>query len=128
MGDVPIVGVLFLLAVVSAPLWVRRLRAGAPAAGVRVVTRTALSRSSTLAVVEVDGRRLLLGAGDQGVRLLTELDPDDRTDAAPGTEPAADPTAASPFHGPRIGLLDRLRVMTVRSTPQGRPPRVPFRR
>lgn len=126
MGDVPILGVLFLLAVVSAPLWIRRLRSGTPAAGIRVVTRTALSRSATLTVVEVDGRRLLLGAGDQGVRLLTELDPDDRTDAAPGTEPATT-TVATPF-GPRIGLLDRLRAMTVRSTPQGRPQRVPFRR
>ena len=42
---------------------------------VRVRSRQALSRGSSLAVVEVGSRVLVLGVSDAGVRLLTELDP-----------------------------------------------------
>ena len=42
---------------------------------VRVRSRQALSRGSSLAVVEVGSRVLVVGVSDSGVRLLTELDP-----------------------------------------------------
>lgn len=41
----------------------------------RVTARTALHRNAAVVVVEVDGRRLLVGTSAQHVSLLTELDP-----------------------------------------------------
>jgi flagellar biogenesis protein FliO len=130
--DVPILGVLALLAVCTAPLWVKRLRGAAPESTVSVLGRTALSRSAVVAVVRVGDRRLLVGAGEHGVNVLSELpelDAEGRTDAVSHPE-ATDLSAltSTSIEGPRIGLLDRLRVMTVRSTPVGRPLRVPSRR
>jgi hypothetical protein len=60
---------------------------------------------------------------------LPELDAEGRTDAVSHPE-VADlvSTTSTSIEGPRIGLLDRLRVMTVRSTPVGRPFRVASRR
>jgi flagellar protein FliO/FliZ len=52
---------------------VRRSPARAPAA-VRIVTRAPLAREAGVAVVEVDGRRLLVGFGAAGVRVLSRLD------------------------------------------------------
>jgi flagellar protein FliO/FliZ len=43
---------------------------------VRVRTRQSLSRGSSLAVVEVGSRVLVLGVSDSGVRLLTEMTPE----------------------------------------------------
>jgi flagellar biogenesis protein FliO len=129
--DVPILGVLALLAVCTAPLWVKRLRAVAPESAVSVLGRTALSRSAVVAVVRVGDRRLLVGAGEHGVNVLTELPelaPEGRTDAVTLPETLDVPSRVSSTEGPRIGLLDRLRVMTVRSTPVERPLRVASRR
>lgn len=120
----------------------------------RVVGRTGLTRQALVAVIEVDGRRWLVGAADQGVQLLAELGPgecpptaqqfenllvDDHASAPPPTDTDTDtdssPTAVrrprlpstpltphlgvhrtdAPTHGPRIGPLDRLRAMTVRT-------------
>ena len=39
----------------------------------RVTARTALHRGAVIAVVEVEGRRLLIGAGAQQVSLIAEL-------------------------------------------------------
>lgn len=50
---------------------VRRQRAAA----MSVVARQSLGGRNGLAVVDVAGRRLLLGTGEKGVTLLTELDP-----------------------------------------------------
>jgi flagellar biogenesis protein FliO len=129
--DVPILGVLALLAVCTAPLWVKRLRSVAPESAVSVLGRTALSRSAVVAVVRVGDRRLLVGAGEHGVNVLTELselEPEGRTDAVTLPETVDVPSTVSSIEGPRIGLLDRLRVMTVRSTPVERPFRVASRR
>lgn len=149
-----VLGLLLMAVVLTAPMWVKRLRPGAEHANVRVLGRTALSRSAVVAVVEIGDRRLLVGAAEQGVSVLTELDPHTAADtpldgAAPadvdltalthegeGRTDAALPTSAaqllagtSPTAGPRIGPLDRLRAMTVRTTPPpGRPIRVPLRR
>ena len=116
---------------------------GRPGSGVRVSGRHGVSKGAVVAIVEVDGRRFLVGAGDQQVTLLTELEP------TPEVEPAHDEgavpadtasslptrlgvalaqahrharrphrTGPTTTHGPRIGPLDRLRAMTVR-TPVG---------
>lgn len=115
----------------------------------RIVGRTGLTRQALVAVVEVDGRRWLVGAADQGVSLLAELGPGegpadittalgDVGDALPpaGDEPRTTTRSGAPprrtrpallaphlgvhrtdapTHGPRIGPLDRLRAMTVRT-------------
>lgn len=117
----------------------------------RVLGRTGLTKSSIVAVVEVGERRFLVGAGEDGVRLLSELDAaaaaeavvadgvddgaDDDLDLLPagttlddeltallsGTTPDRGADGSTPYTtGPRIGPLDRLRALTVR-TPTGEP-------
>jgi flagellar biogenesis protein FliO len=168
--DSPLVGLLLLGALVATPLVLRRLRAAAPD-GLRVLGRTALHKGAVVAVVAVGERRFVLGAGEKGVQLLTELAPvadedvlghatvttsastsaattssthslisPGRTDAVTTPDvpagPAEDalaallgpPGSAGTTAGPGIGLVDRLRSMTVRTTPTGRPIRVPLRR
>ena len=51
---------------------------------VRVCSRQSLSRGSSLAVVEVGSRVLVVGVSDSGVRLLTELDPAELGSASSG--------------------------------------------
>lgn len=52
-----------------------RRRGGArPAAALRVTARAALGRAA-VAVVEVDGRRFLVGGGERALELLAELEP-----------------------------------------------------
>jgi flagellar biogenesis protein FliO len=110
-----------LALIVGALLLVRRWaqRGGALGAndGVKVLSRTGLTRGSVLAIVEVAGHRYLLGASDQGVRLLTELDDDAMlsTPAPPAPPRAMDRRAIA--QGPRMGLVNRLQQMTVRSHP-----------
>jgi flagellar biogenesis protein FliO len=105
----------------------------------RIVGRTGLTRTSLVAVVAVDDRRFLVGASDGRVDLLAELDPIldlDREAAAlhanEGLAPFSAPAQFGVQHdstthplgvhrtdatidGPRIGPLDRLRMMTVRT-------------
>ncbi len=112
-----------MLLVVGAPLaiwwWMRRSRAGSTAR-LRVTDKAALGRNVWIAVAEVDGQRFLLGAGENGVGLLSELEP------APVVEPA---TATEEDHTnatervaePRMGLIRRLQLMTLRTS--ARPPR-----
>lgn len=151
MIDHPLAGLLVLGLLIAAPLLLRRLRAATPE-GVRIVGRTALHKNAVVAVVAVGERRLLVGAGERGVQLLTELDGEatdptaphsspviDRTDVVDASTPLGDRTDAAleallapvgpndTTTGPRIGLVDRLRVMTVRTPQTGRPIRVPFR-
>ncbi len=54
---------------------------------VRLAGRQTLSRTASLAVVQVADRVLVLGVSDSGVRLLTELDPHQVTAPVEGTEP-----------------------------------------
>lgn len=119
----------------------RASRGGRPGSGIRVSGRHGVSKGAVVAVVEVDGRRFLVGAGDQQVALLTELEPaaqDDQLPELASTTEAEGPrtpvarvatalgslhrqsrrphwTGSSTTSGPRIGPLDRLRAMTVRS-------------
>ncbi len=64
---------------------------------IRVRSRQGLSRGSSLAVVEVGSRVLVVGVSDAGIRLLTELDPFELdTDASELTElPDAVPGAVA---------------------------------
>lgn len=142
LGGAVVVGALYALRWAQARGMTAR---GGPE--LRVVGRTGLTRQALVAVVEVDGRRWLVGAADQGVQLIAELGPapDGHGTAAPPSTtadhdgpPAADPDRApgtrrrlhgpalhapalgvhrtdAPTHGPRIGPLDRLRAMTVRT-------------
>lgn len=208
MIDSPLLLLVVLALIAALPLVLRRHRAAKPD-GLRVLSRTALSKNSVVAVVAVGERRLLVGAGDQGVHLLTEVTgaEDDAALGAPGAGGAAGAAGATGGHGrpgaagiagaagaagghggpgaydstttttdgevevdhlavlplgrtdavgtnltgrsldddaldalvagatpamttagPRIGLVDRLRAMTVRTPPQGRPFHVPLRR
>jgi flagellar biogenesis protein FliO len=108
-----------LLAIVLAVLVLRR---GSPARTrvIKVTARAALHRGAFVAVVEVDGRRLLVGAGAQQVTLLGELDPEPPESSDPATEGAATPPAggvspaAGGLPGPAAGLLERVRRATTR--------------
>lgn len=120
-------------AVVGLRWWLRRQ--GAPGQQlVRVVSRTGLSRGALLAVVQAGERKLLLGVTDSQINLLAELPQDaalDVTDFAgvsggdggpAATDAAGLSSALRGNAGPRMGMVDRLREMTVRSAPP-RPPR-----
>jgi flagellar biogenesis protein FliO len=137
--------------IVGALLLVRRWaqRGGRMSGGpvpIRVVARTGLTKGSVVAVLEADGRRFLIGAADQRITLLSELDPDiddpivadanrqlsaaaaSRSSALPpalasALTPATERQAPTPDR-PWIGLLDRLRMMTVRTHVE-RPIRAP---
>ncbi len=108
-----------LLVIVGGPLliwWARRRRPSG--SGLHISARTALTRGSVLAVVEVGDRRLLVGATDQGINLLTEL-PMEGTEESPAP-PATAPTTTGPWTSP----IDHLRNLTVRRPTRPRPPRV----
>jgi hypothetical protein len=111
-----------LLAVVLAVLVLRR---GSPARTrvIKVTSRAALHRGAFVAVVEVDGRRLLVGAGAQQVTLLTELDPEPPTPPEPASGGTATPpvggaapttSAPGPTEGVAAGILERVRRATTR--------------
>ncbi len=81
------------LAVVLGLFWVvarlgSRKLGGRDRGLVRVRSRQSLSRGSSLAVVEVGSRVLVVGVSDGGVRLLTELDPVEGVETAPAAQPA----------------------------------------
>ncbi len=144
-----------LLVVLAIPLvawgWSRRGRSQ-PHRRLRITDKAGLAKGSMLAVVEVDGRRLLIGAAERGVTLISELEvvPATETElfrtheARPGPPHPAPynlgrghlgsghlgsgrRTGSLPTHGlfaprtnglderPRIGLLRRMQLMTLRS-------------
>lgn len=126
-------------------LWAQRGRLG-PQSGVRVVSRTGLAKGAVVAVVAVGERRLLVGASEHGICLLSELAAE--TDAVPAADdplgPALPdgPVAARPagipgltlpglrprtlpwtIDRPRMAPVDRLRALTVRRTVPSHPRR-----
>lgn len=125
--------VTLLLAAVAVGVMLRN-RGTTTSRTVRITARAGFSRSATIAVVEVDGRRLLVGVAPNAVTLLTELDPADATAADPAPTAPAPVEPIPPHHVPRSrpapdiapavalpstagagGALDRLRGMTVRT-------------
>lgn len=110
-----------LLAVIGIPLfiywWMKRGRAG-QGRGVRVTARVPFGKSTWVAVVEVDDRRFLVGTGEGGVNLLSELE------ALPsvagsvtigGHDAPLDPYDDTDAKRPWMGLIRRLQRMTVRT-------------
>lgn len=131
MGELDVIGRLLpaLAVIVGALLLVKRWarRQGGPESGVRVLGRSGIARGAMVAVVAVGDRRFLVGAGEHGVSLLGELSPHDlggtiadgRTagldlSSAAATDPAANSRRLAAT-GPWMGLVDRLRAMTVRT-------------
>ncbi len=86
-----VVGLLLVMTRVAA----RRYRGGRSGSTVQVLQRQPLTRGSTVTVVSVGGRVLVLGTTEQQVRVLAELDPEDLDegfDVGGDTEPAHLPT------------------------------------
>jgi flagellar biogenesis protein FliO len=114
--------------------WLKRGRRSIGGGGMRVSARTALTRNSVIAVVELDDKRLLVGATDHGVTLLSELDSTPTAATQPELPPSTDAlqdaglkdehTVLSEPNGPRTSPLEQLRVMTTRRVTRPRPPRV----
>ena len=107
--------------VITVPLilwwYVRKTRSATPNR-LRISDKAALGKSTWVAVVEVDDKRFLVGAGESGVGLISELE------ALPEVveEPAMDAGVVDTLNGiteqPRIGLVRRLQLMTVRGPAQ----------
>jgi flagellar biogenesis protein FliO len=99
-------------------LWwyMRRSQKGRPNR-LRITDKAALGKSTWVAVVEVDDQRFLVGAGESGVGLISELPALPEVVAEPATD-----AGTSPLNGiteqPRIGLIRRLQLMTVRGPAQ----------
>lgn len=110
-----------LLALVA--VWAKRAdRRSSGRGGITVTARASIARSCGTAVVEVDGRRFLIGWGPQGPSPIAELGPAP-TDPAGTVSEAETPLAAVPApSGPsspgRRSLLDRVRQATT-ITPGG---------
>ncbi len=127
-----LVGMLALL-VGGALLAGRMLRGahGRPAAPLRVLARLSLGKGGALFLVAAGGRRFLVGVGEQGPRLLAELDapqvererrpagPVDGVPASLGLELLSD-LASDGEDGPGTGLVERLRRMTLRTSGRSR--------
>ncbi len=116
--------------VIAVPLilwwYVRRTRGTKPNR-LRISDKAALGKNTWVAVIEIDDKRLLVGAGESGVGLISELEalpePAEELAEDPATDavPAADTAGALPngiTEPPRIGLVRRLQLMTVRGPAQ----------
>lgn len=111
--------------VVGAPLviwwWSRR---GGPARTqrLRITDKAALGRNTWIAVVEVDDLRFLVGAGERGVGMLSELDPAPEN-ATEANDEGSFETTNGIDERPRMGLRRRLQLMTLRTSkpPSARP-------
>lgn len=90
--------------------WLARTRARRGGrATLQVQERLNLSRSAQLLVVKVGGRKLLLGASEKGVQLVTELEPDAAEAEAPQEDAAEDrPVLADETPQPVPGAFARL--------------------
>ena len=115
-----------LLVVFGAPLglwmWLRRGRTSRPQR-LQITEKVALGKNQWAAVLTVDDRRFLVGAGESGLGLLSELEPSPILDEAASEEPTVtiDDTDTSSTYThtheqPRTGLVQRLQHMTVRRT------------
>jgi flagellar biogenesis protein FliO len=98
-----VVGLLALAARFARKQGFAGTRPAADWARVEVLSRQTLGRASQVAVIRVTGRVLLLGVTDQGVRVLTELEPREDT-----------PSPAMPAQLAGGSLLEALRERTVR--------------
>jgi len=100
--------VVFSLAVVFGLIWLvartsSRKFGGAARSMVRVVARQPLARTASLAVVEVGDRVLVVGVSENGVSLLTEMDPSELPAAEMAAETAAETETAPDRSGRAAG-------------------------
>lgn len=138
MGDTLTIGTLLRLVISLAILvgalygvkhWQRRGGNSGRRSVIDVVARTSLGRNSAVHIIDVGDRRFLIGTAEQQVNLLSELEqpPHDEVeelDPLPaagdgGTRTNVDPDGSGVVtrSRPRIGLMQWLRTITVR-TPQ----------
>jgi flagellar biogenesis protein FliO len=105
-----------------------KARGTGPARTIKVSARAAVNRGAVVAIVEAEGRRLLIGAAANQVNILADL-------GASG-EPVADEATPAPswlLTRPRIGrvvlptddtFVQRVRRLTVRTADPSRRPRL----
>jgi flagellar biogenesis protein FliO len=95
--------------------YLRRSRKGS-VGRLHISDRAALGKNVWMAVVEVDDKRFLVGAGESGVGLISELDALPEIAQEPADEPVDEPVNSTNgiTEQPRIGLVRRLQLMTVR--------------
>jgi flagellar biogenesis protein FliO len=106
--------------VVAVPLvlwWYVRKQRGSSPNRLRVTDKAALGKNTWVAVVVVDEQRFLVGAGESGVGLISELEALSEPELVPATD-----AGPAPLNGiteqPRNGLIRRLQLMTVRGPAQ----------
>ena len=98
--------ILSLVAVLGALIgttWLSRRSKGAGRGGLRVVSRVGVSKGSSLLVVSVGSRMMLVGATEGSLRLLSEIDPADLDGS-----PAEVTDAAAPDPAPAGAALPQL--------------------
>lgn len=105
-----------IVIVIGAPLviwlYMRRTRGSAPGR-LKISDKAALGKNVWVAVVEIDEKRFLVGAGESGVGLLSELEAVPEIVEETADEPLQSTNGIT--EQPRIGLVRRLQLMTVRS-------------
>jgi len=110
-----------LVIVFGAPVgiwWYLRKSRKGTVGRLQISDKAVLGKNVWVAVVEVDEKRFLVGAGESGVGLISELE------ALPvvAEEPAAEEDTSDATNGiteqPRMGLVRRLQLMTVRGQAQ----------
>lgn len=113
---------IIVILILAALALVLRKRTGTVARlhAIKVTARATMHRGVSIAVVEVDGRRLLVGAGAQTVSLIADLgtvDPDDRPAHGTITETTAraELLPAAPVSPIVVGATDPMAVID--STP-----------
>jgi flagellar biogenesis protein FliO len=108
-----------LAIVCGAPLaiwwYTRRNRKGNPGR-LQISDKAVLGKNLWVAVVNVDDKRFLVGAGESGINLISELEALPEPLEAPVEESPADMNGIT--EQPRIGLVRRLQLMTVRGPAQ----------
>lgn len=131
MDVIVILRMVLALACVLGLLWFigRRTGARGPAArrapAVTLIGRQSLGGRSAVALVEVAGRRLVLGVGEQGVTLLAEVEMPTPTDAdRVALDTAELERLLDPIAGP-LDPRDDIPVTTLQSSPAARKPAVP---
>ncbi len=82
-------------------------RMGGSRSLMKVRSRQSLSRSSSVAVVEVGSRVLVVGVSDGGVALLTELDPAEVAETAPAAQAVASTAPGRRAGGAAAGATGR---------------------
>lgn len=106
-----------LIVAIGGPLvvlwWVKRNKIGG-GRRLRLADRLPLSRGLLVAIVEADERTFLIGAGENGVSLISELETPNEEHEALQT---MDATSEAASNEPRTGWLRQLQDMTLRRPP-----------